>query len=205
MPLINIALKQSNKKVSEQLMDVQQDIANVDAKVETVSTKLNDSSNGLTALKTAVSTAISNTASSTAANKTGTLSQKGTYTISLLENGTYGLNALKSAVNSITSYSSRGAVKSVQRGNINVDVDESSTLARENGSYYMEVNISRINSNKSIALFNGNGSFSSTASPANGRLFSDTELRVYSNGYNSTSNPRKVRYLSINWQVIEFY
>lgn len=51
--------------------------------------------------KTAAANAQNYTATNNTASKTGILSQKGSYIISLLENATYGLNAIKNLVNTI--------------------------------------------------------------------------------------------------------
>ena len=67
---------------------------------------------------TKANSAASNTATNNTASKTGVLSAKLAYIISLLENTTYGLNALKTA----SSSSSAGVVKKIQRGTFTIPV-----------------------------------------------------------------------------------
>jgi hypothetical protein len=56
-----------------------------------------------------VASAIANTTTNNTGNKTGILSQKLSYLISLLENSTYGLNALTTAIGKIPTTSTRGS------------------------------------------------------------------------------------------------
>ena len=66
----------------------------------------------LNKLITDVSSAVSNTVTNNTASKTGVLSAKLAYVISLLENTTYGLNAIKTATSS-SSGSSSSTIKSI--------------------------------------------------------------------------------------------
>ncbi|MGE4215251.1 MAG: hypothetical protein AB7E42_10830 [Anaerotignaceae bacterium] len=86
-----------------------------------------------------VDTINANTAVNNTANKTGTLSQKESYGIGLLENGTYGLSALKTAI------ASNFVVKSVQRLTI-TSTEYASTIS---------LNISTVTPSKCIVLIDG--------------------------------------------------
>lgn len=120
------------------------------------------------------------TANSTA-SKTGSLSQKDAYIISLLENSTYGLSALKS--------SGGAAVKSVQRG-----------IASSSKS----ITISAINISKSILLTSGDGisvdGDYGITSHSYGYIQSSTAIIIQCGQMNKTGG-----IFQVFWQVIEFY
>lgn len=78
------------------------------------------------------------TVTNNTASKTGVLSQKLAYVISLLENTTYGLSALKTS-------SSSSVIKSIQRGEIVIPANSSSAT----------VAINSVNTNKAIILYGG--------------------------------------------------
>lgn len=133
-----------------------------------------------------VDTINTNTATNNTASKTGTLSQKESYGISLLENATFGLSALKTAiaVGGVTS------VKSVQRGIVRSPV----------GGKSFTVSISTINPSKSFVLihssvYNQTNSFNGAISELTTNSFT---LEVCFE-YNSSVN------VLTSWQVIEFY
>lgn len=125
MATINIADKQTLDTINQKLDAVDIVCDNIYSKVDTE-----------------VASIVSATAANTTANKSGTLSQKDTYIISLLENTTYGLNALKSALGSGSS-----VIKSIQRGVI--------TIAK--GSSSSSATISSVNTSKAIVVFGGFG------------------------------------------------
>lgn len=77
-------------EVSDLISDVNTNVANVKSVVDTVNTNVNS-------VKTTVGNISNYTITNNTASKTGVLSQKLSYAISLLENSTYGLNALKNA------------------------------------------------------------------------------------------------------------
>ena len=87
---------------------------------------------------TEMASAVSNTATNNTASKTGVLSAKLAYVISLLENTTYGLSALKTA-------SGSSVVKSVQRGVITIST----------GNYSNTATISSVNTSKAVVIYTG--------------------------------------------------
>lgn len=120
------------------------------------------------------------TANSTA-SKTGSLSQKDAYIISLLENSSYGLSALKS--------SGGAAVKSVQRGQ---------------ASSSRKITINAVNINKSIVITSGDGCALDHGygcmSQSYAYLENSTSLYINCGLKNQTGNC-----FTVYWQVIEFY
>lgn len=124
----------------------------------------------------------SDTTTNNTASKTGVLSQKLAYVISLLENTTYGLSALNTG---------NGAVKSVQRGAIAVD----------SSSKYANVTISSVNMSKTMVNIqvlgcdkNDYTGYTNDGYMCGGKLTSATNLRVmcaYGGVY-------------VMWEVIEF-
>ena len=131
---------------------------------------------------TEVGSVVTNTATNNTASKTGVLSAKLAYVISLLENTTYGLSALKTA-------SGSSAVKSVQRG-----------IASIGSGGYTNITISAVNTSKTFVNIQPFGSPSEDFHSADktygggGRLTSSTNLYLssYSDG----------KYFA--WEVIEF-
>ena len=113
------------------MAEVNIDVAK-EASVQAVNTKVGT-------IKTSVDTINTNTATNNTASKTGTLSQKESYGISLLENSTYGLSALKTALTG----GSVPVVKSVQRGYITV------------GALTVTATISSVVTSKSVIHFLG--------------------------------------------------
>lgn len=137
------------------------------------------------------------------ANKTGVLSQKLSYLINLLENGTYGLSALKS--------NGMRAVKSVQKGTLQLSGSPEIITTYESGDgysdmkyFYKDITISPVDVTKSVVFFN---------SPSNAResytcrLVNSTTLRIYLESENSNSVTSKTvyYYYRTTWQVVEFY
>lgn len=122
------------------------------------------------------------TVTNNTANKTGVLSQKLSYLINLLENGTYGLSALKS--NGIS------AVKSVQHKSGIMPGDVTT----------LDITISSVNSSKSFISFSANG---------NGTSAGFIPVGVFKN--NTTITLTRIDSGSSNWtcsyafDVVEFY
>ena len=116
------------------------------------------------------------------ASKTGVLSAKLAYIISLLENATYGLSAIKS----------NGVIKSIQRG--------TSSINRTS----VNIAISEVDIAKAIVLIDGAGVYGSSSSTSGSSPyladFSSTNLTI-DPGY--TSGTSYVPH-SFSWQVIEF-
>lgn len=169
---------------------------NIYAKVDTELQTVDDN---VDAIKTA--TATNNTAS-----KTGTLSQKESYAISLLENATYGLSALQTKLSSGMS-----AVKSVQRGIVAAGQSKSGTETFNLGegsnykyAYYIDVTISAVsNINKCQVNIQTVATDSSYTKTFVGKLTSSTNLRVYYYGASSSSN-NVVTSSAFTWEVTEF-
>ena len=131
-----------------------------------------------------IDTIKNNTTANNTASKTGTLSQKEAFIINLLENTTYGLNALR------TKLDTPGVIKSVQKGTITGEVEDTTRVS---------VTISSVNPNKSFVILN-NGSYCSGDTPASSEYLislSSTVLTV-----KPASSYRKVL---MSWQVVEFY
>lgn len=116
------------------------------------------------------------------ASKTGVLSAKLAYIISLLENATYGLSAIKS----------NGVIKSIQRGTSSI------------GRNRVNIAISEVDIAKAIVLIDGAGVDGSSSSTSGGSPyladFSSTNLAI-SPGYASGGS---YALHSFSWQVIEF-
>ena len=148
---------------------------------------------------TEVASVVSNTATNNTASKTGTLSQKESYAIGLLENTTYGLNAIKSALGS----SSSGAVKSVQRGVLS----PTSTSAN--------ISISAVTPTKCLVLLDngivgygtrGSSSSTTTIYGATVTSLDSTKLTISTPYYRYDSGcSYGYTYYKVGWQVIEFY
>ena len=149
MPTINIADKATLDTINSKIDIVDGVVDNIYSKVDTEIATLTTNlatvdtvaDNIYAKVDTEVASIVSATAENSTANKTGTLSQKDAYIISLLENGTYGLNALKSALGSGSS-----VIKSVQRGTI--------TIA--SGNTTGTATISAVNTAKTFVIHNGN-------------------------------------------------
>ena len=73
--------------------------------IDTINTNANNAQKYADNARTYARNAQDNTITNNTGNKTGVLSQKLTYLINLLENTTYGLNAIKNQTNNLRSYS----------------------------------------------------------------------------------------------------
>lgn len=179
--------EQIGAATDEALAQVGTNVESIKSTVESNNTKIDSNTTTLNTIKTA-------TAANSTASKTGTLSQKDAYIISLLENATYGLNALKTAINSASS-SSSSVVKSVQRGVLSF----SSATAT--------ATINAVDVNKAIVVYGGS-SYSRDrdgGTPQNSGSW-DARLTLI----NSTTVTATVGYYAnytgpTAWQVIEFY
>lgn len=91
-------LNSVNGSLSTSVSNVKSVVDTINTNVNTVktATAVNNTASTTGTLSQKMSSAIANTATNNTASKTGILSQKLAYVISLLENSTYGLNALKS-------------------------------------------------------------------------------------------------------------
>lgn len=135
------------------------------------------------------------------ASKTGVLSQKESYTHSLLENSTYGLNAIYNKL-----VNNNSVIKSIQRGYI---ITPTTNHLEDNTSiYYVDITISSVKPEKSIIILDYIGPLieeetSSTFEPRGnwGDIINSTTLRIYTN--NGYYDER--RRIDSGWQVIEFY
>jgi len=145
--------------------------------VQTVNTIVNS-------INTNTNTIVANTAYSATANKTGTLSQKESYSIGLLENATYGLNALKTAVTG----GNIPVVKSVQRG----------TISSTTSGGTITTTISTIDTAKSFILINASNSATANASFA---VVSALTSAFFTVQFLNTAGAAVL----VSWQVIEFY
>lgn len=113
---------------------------------------LESTSYGLNAIKTAINTVDgivdsikTYTATNNSASKTGVLSQKLSYIIAgLLENSTYGLNAIKTAINTISTNTSNGSIRKIIRGTFSFTATSQA------------ISISLTNYNKAVVILNGN-------------------------------------------------
>lgn len=101
---------------------------------------------------------------------------------SLLDNSTYGLSALKTAIVSGSS-----AIKSIQRGNVNAS-------ATTNG--IKTITINSVNINKAFVIANGYTSSGSYLYVPMLYFTNSTTLSYYS---------QENAYHRFSWQVIEFY
>lgn len=146
-------------------------------------TAANNTASTTGTLSQKISSAIANTATNNTASKTGILSAKLAYVISLLENTTYGLSALKTA-------SSSSVVKSVQRGVITLERNVSNTAT-----------ISPVATSKTVVLYTGDTNNSSEEYAKNFRIqlvLTDSTTITASRGSNSGT-------VTVPYQVIEFY
>ena len=113
-------------------------INTIDSNVDTVNTNT-------ASTKTTVSTINTNTTTNNNASKTGILSQKLSYIIAgLLENSTYGLNAIKTAINTISTNTSNGSIRKIIRGTFSFTATSQA------------ISISLTNYNKAVVILNGN-------------------------------------------------
>lgn len=131
------------------------------------------------------------TATNNSGSKTGILSQKASYTISMLENNTYGLNAIKGVINTINTNAAKSGIKSVQRGLFN---SEKNSDVSENNIYYFDISVAPVNINKTMLIANA----STDKVTCNARIVNSNTIRLYyaAHGYTVFKN--------INWQLIEF-
>lgn len=138
----------------------------------------------------------SNTATNNTASKTGTLSQKGSYGISLLENATFGLSALKTTITGGGS----PVVKSVQNLAIFTYYASGSYYSETIGgisSKYVDITIPSVDINKTLIYFQPyNLGYGYGA-----KLINSTTIRIYTNHIMSNSS------LEVNFraQIVEFY
>lgn len=117
-----------------------------------ISSLLENTTYGLNAIKTAINTVDSNvdsiktsTATNNTASSTGVLSQKLSYIISsLLGNSTYGLNAIKTAINTVNTNTSNGPIRKIIRGSFSFTATSQA------------ISISLTNYNKAVVIVNGN-------------------------------------------------
>ena len=132
-----------------------------------------------------VDTINTNTSTNNTASKTGTLSQKESYGISLLENSTYGLSALKTA---LTGGSVR-VVKSVQRG----------IITKTDGTT-VSANISAVNTSKAVIHYLGmTTTQDSTKVLIQLVLTNSTTVTATTNGGTATYP------ITVSFEVIEYY
>ena len=130
---------------------------------------------------------------------------------SLLENTTYGLNAIKNTVNSVNNTVSVvgniPSVKSVQRGKVNYvrnvpTADDGFSIVDIINSafhtFYYDFTINSVNMDKSIVFIDGNV-FSNYFNNYSFTLLNSNTIRVY------WDNDDYSNMIGFTWQVIEFY
>lgn len=127
------------------------------------------------------------TATNNTGSKTGILSQKLTYLISLLENGTYGLRAIKT--------NGLPAVKSVQRGTYDEMYNRGETAT---------VTINSINTAKSILIINASVANSDTTYSVCGEITNSTTITLWHTNWDG-GDAKYHSFYDMKWQVIEFY
>lgn len=125
-----------------------------------------------------------NTAVNNTASKTGTLSQKGSYGIGLLENATYGLSALKTVITG----GGTPVVKSVQRLQVSMGYIEES------------FSIATVNENKCIVIIDG-----STYSTAHYETYLPYLKQLSSTAVILKLNGKENNNVPLSIQIIEFY
>ena len=158
--------------------------------IDTINTNANNAKNSANEAKSYAANAQNYTATNNTGNKTGILSQKLTYLINLLENTTYGLNAIKNQTNNLKS----SVIKSIQTGIINTYTDD----------YTYTVTISPVNINKTIVLVQArNKTYNTSDECVNpvGHLKSSTELELFCTRYSYD----RCYYEDIFYQIVEFY
>ena len=151
---------------------------------------LNALNTNVTGAKTAATNAQNYTATNNTASKTGILSQKESYTHSLLENTSYGLNALNTKLTSGIS-----VVKSIQKGFVN------SHSYKTGGN--VEITINEVNTEKCFLYLHA-PTFVSTGAEDSAcvtvKEFSSTKITLWvSKQISSSVN------VSYHWMLIEFY
>ena len=140
------------------------------------------------------------------ASKTGVLSAKLAYVISLLENTTYGLNAIKTAMGSGSS----STIKSIQRG-----VADPANYKNSNGYALTQwtININTVNPNKTIVILKDSyiavkgGSSSYGENGMHGAYLISLSATSFTIGYNGSNENMSYGYTygyPVSWQVIEF-
>lgn len=140
-------------------------------------------------IKKAINSNLNKTLDALITEKASSLSAGISDNKAILNNSTYGLSALKTAINTVISNITGGKtpiVKSVQRGE-----------ASPGSAFNIAVTINAVNVNKSILIIeNGNdGSKANTNYLSSGAFVSSTSIKLYT----SNSGAR------VPWQVIEFY
>ena len=128
-------------KVDTEIATINTTVNNIYGKVDTELQTVDDN---VDTIKTYVDSIFRNTDIKTSSSKTGTLSQKDTYIIELLENSNYGLSALKTALSGGSS-----VIKSVQRGTASI------TLKQNTSEGATTVSISSVNTSKAVVLYGG--------------------------------------------------
>lgn len=133
---------------------------------------------------------LTNTSANHTASKTGVLSQKHTYTHALLENTTYGLNAIKAGV-------MRGAVKSVHRGVV------------EPFDISTEIAITAVNPSKTLVNV---GMFTTIGGTTNSTMFnsityelSNSKLKLYAWSQADSAYSSNKTFVPLQYEIIEFY
>lgn len=144
-----------------------------------------------------------NTSISSTASKTGILSQKSAYIISLLENATYGLSAIRTALTG----GGVPAVKSVQRGryhNLNLPYSAVNMEDGTTSSIFVDIPISSVVLRKSTVIISSAPRASGNGSPAAGRLLNSTTLRLYCNTASGYLTDGTAYFYNVCWEVVEF-
>ena len=136
---------------------------------------------GLNAIKNAINTVDNNvdsiktyTTTNNTGSKTGVLSQKSSYIINMLENSTYGLNAIKTSVNNV------GGVSDTGTGNTIVNLTQNINVGKADGSVLCKF-IAPMSGKYNIS---GTALYEKTSSSANSSEFQIYKLRSFEEGIN---------------------
>lgn len=173
------------------LMSMNSKLKKIMSGLETNEGKIDEISTSVSNTYTKANSAASNTATNNTASKTGVLSAKLAYIISLLENTTYGLSALKTA--SSNSGGLTSCVRKIQRGTVSFsNISRNSTTSVTLNGFY--------NIDKLCVIINGSGLVSGEGASLNPYISSLTLTTL------TLTNPYKASIVyTLSYQVIEFY
>lgn len=160
-------------------------------------------------IKKAINSNLNKTLDALITEKASSLSTGISDNKAILNNSTYGLSALKSAMSGMTG-GNVPVVKKVQSGTVNYGTTTTRVTTPKLMSYaytyYIDIAISSVNTSKAIVLIDSINPYSSGVEL--GRfvpvLTSSTNLRIYVSG-DSQPSATASTHGGFSWQVIEFY